>query len=165
MKIKNIRFILVVVLVSFWACERDDICGEEQQATPRLIIEFYDINEPDELKPVTDLAFFADGDSDTLLAPGAITDIVLPLRTSANQTNFFLTQFATSEAPNTDELRLNYARRNVYMNRACGYKVEFIDFQARRIVEETPNINWIRSVSVQETVIEDEEVVHLHIFH
>lgn len=165
MKIKNIKFILVVALTCLLACERDDICGLDQQATPRLIVEFYDINEPDELKPVTNLAFFADGDSDTLLAPGAVTELVLPLRTSANQTNYFLTQFATSEAPNTDELRLNYARRNVYMNRACGYKVEFLDFQARRVVEEAANVNWIRSVSVQETLIEDEEVVHLHIFH
>ena len=165
MKIRSIAFVLVIVFTCLWACERDDICGEDQQATPRLIVEFYDINEPEELKPVVDLIFFADGDSDTLLAPGAITDIVLPLRTSANQTNYFLTQFGLSESPNTDELRLNYARRNVYMNRACGYKVEFLDFQARRVVEEAPNVNWIRSVSVQETVIEDEQVVHLHIFH
>ncbi len=165
MKIRSIALVLVIAFACLWACERDDICGEEQQVTPRLVIEFYDINEPEELKPVVDLAFHADGDTDTLLVQGATTEIELPLRTSANQTNYFLTEFATSEGFNTDQLRLDYARRNVYMNRACGYKVEFIDFQARRIIEEAPNTNWIRSVSVQETVIEDEEVVHLFIFH
>ena len=54
---KKIVFITLSLLiaVSFWNCEKDDICAEGTPVTPRLIIEFYDAANPSVLKNVTNL--------------------------------------------------------------------------------------------------------------
>ena len=45
----------LLLALSFWNCEKDDICPEGTPATPRLIIEFYDAANPTVLKNVTNL--------------------------------------------------------------------------------------------------------------
>ena len=54
---KKIVFITLSLLlaVSFWNCEKDDICAEGTPTTPRVIIEFYDAANPTVLKNVTNL--------------------------------------------------------------------------------------------------------------
>ena len=54
---KKIVFITLSLFlaVSFWNCEKDDICAEGTPVTPRLIIEFYDATNPTVLKNVTNL--------------------------------------------------------------------------------------------------------------
>ena len=38
------RLILIVSIIFLTSCEKDDICPESTQTTPRLVITFYDIN-------------------------------------------------------------------------------------------------------------------------
>ena len=146
-------------------CDRVDICSEAQQVTPRLIIEFYDINEPETLKAVPDLAIFSSGE-DTLLL-GTIDRIEIPLRTSQESTRYSFVRLATNEEfVNIDEVNFTYITQDVYVNRACGFKTEFIDFQAIRIIEQNQENNWLRSLTVQQTLINnDQEEAHLFIFH
>ena len=40
------------------SCESDDICPESSQKTPRLIITFYDISNPELRKDVENLAIY-----------------------------------------------------------------------------------------------------------
>lgn len=167
---KTLKPFLVFICCSylFWGCERDDICSEAFQVTPRLIIEFYDINETETLKNVSDLSIVAFGEEDTIDI-GTVNKISIPLRTDQESTRYsFIRSASNDEFINADELNFIYANRNVYVNRACGFKNEFLDFQAFRILEDNPENNWIRSLEIIQTSIENdqqEEDTHLFIFH
>lgn len=165
---RRIPSILVLILMvsSFLACERDDICSEAIQATPRLIIEFYDINEPESPKTVNDLSVFVTGEDTISL--GNVDRIAIPLQTNQQSTRYNFIRLANNEEfANTDEINFTYATRDRYVNRACGFISEFVDFQAIRIIEENQENNWLRSLQVQQNLItsDNEEDVHLFIFH
>lgn len=158
---------LTILLTSLLvvSCERDDICSEAFQVTPRLIIEFYDINEPEVPKTVNDLSVFVAGE-DTI-AIGNADRIEVPLKTNQQSTRYqFIRLSNNEEFINADEINFTYATRDVYVNRACGYKTVFLDFQANRIIEENPLNNWLRSLQVQQNTIDnDQDEAHLFIFH
>lgn len=158
--------ILLIICCLHVSCERDDICSEAFQATPRLIIEFYDINEPDLLKEVVDLSVFAIEEEDTI-SYGTTNRIEVPLKTNQEFTRYaFIRQVDNEEFINVDEINFTYFTQDIYVNRACGYKTEFIDFQAIRLIEDDPTNNWMRSLNVQQTLIDnDQEEPHLYIFH
>ena len=40
------QFVYLFLIVLF-SCEKDDICPDTTQTTPRLVIEFYDLTAPD----------------------------------------------------------------------------------------------------------------------
>ena len=69
---KNIKFVVLFIAVSLINCERDDICAYTTSTTPRLIIEFYDTDEPDDLKNVPRLTVYGEGmftDEDGVITP------------------------------------------------------------------------------------------------
>ena len=49
----KITFLFLLGLISFLACEKDDICIEE--GTPLLVIRFFDAEDRTEFKPVPSL--------------------------------------------------------------------------------------------------------------
>lgn len=166
MKKMLLVFLSVSISLCFWGCERDDICSAAFQVTPRLIIEFYDINEPELPKTVNDLSVFVAG-KDTI-SLGNVDRIAIPLRTNQQSTRYNFIRLANNEEfRNIDEINFTYATRDLYVNRACGYKTEFIDFQALRIIEGNQENNWLRSLEVQQSVIltDNDEDAHLFIFH
>lgn len=165
MKSKLIYTLLIVSFL-FLGCERDDICSEAFQVTPKLIIEFYDINDQEDPKNVADLSIFAIASEDTI-SFGNTNRIEIPLQTNQESTRYAFVRQATSEEfINLDEINFTYVTQDIYVNRACGYKTEFLDFQAVRIIEDNPDNNWMRSLNVQQTFInEDQDEPHLFIFH
>jgi len=50
MKKYIITSLALLLAVSFWNCEKDDICAETTPTTPKLVIEFYDNANPTVLK-------------------------------------------------------------------------------------------------------------------
>ncbi|MUU77436.1 DUF6452 family protein [Winogradskyella endarachnes] len=58
---KNLKYIVLLIAISFINCERDDICAYTTSTTPRLIIEFYDTDNPDDLKDVPRLTVYGEG--------------------------------------------------------------------------------------------------------
>ena len=58
---KNIKFVVLFIAIALINCERDDICSYTTSTTPRLIIEFYDTDEPDDLKNVPRLTVYGEG--------------------------------------------------------------------------------------------------------
>ena len=89
------KILFLYILTSLVSCEPDDICSENTQTTPRLVIEFFDIENFEAPKTVPGL--FAVGLDDlgnevTILGEvvNSRSIIELPLNGSENQTQFKL---------------------------------------------------------------------------
>lgn len=176
---KKIKFLLLLLLVVFLSCERDDICAEGTSTTPRLLIEFYDAANPDELKSVPRLTLYGEGlDSDPVLPSNATlifnsnaNSIELPLLVGPeNETtisryvleqnsNLRIDETGTS---NVDIIEISYTSEFLYVSRACGFKSIFSNLD---ISVDTDADNWISSVDIIESTVENENTVHVHIFH
>lgn len=156
----------LLLAVSFWNCEKDDICAEGTPTTPRVIIEFYDATATTTLKNVTSLGVieptFATGFAFT-----AVSKIQVPLRTNATTTtlNFIQNGSDTDTSnDNIDAVTFNYETQEVYISRACGYKMIF-QLDAIDGVITTPDANnWIQNIVVTQPDIENENEVHVKIY-
>ncbi len=166
---RKLLFIFTVLSIGLSSCERDDICPENTPTTPRLVVQFIDINNPEIQKDINELVIQSvDTENENFIEYDNVSEIILPLKTNQNSTQFLMTINANSENEsdiNTDELIFNYARRNVYINRACGYKVEFLDFQVTQIEESNEDLEWIKATAVQQPNIDNENETHLFIYH
>ncbi|WP_242205336.1 DUF6452 family protein [Aestuariivivens insulae] len=172
--------ILVVLLTSHFSCERDDICPETTSTTPRLIIDLYDFSNQEEKKNVID--FRVQGvDNDEVLPDynviKATNNIILPLRTDTNKTEYMLhIDYAVNDngtPDNTDDdftegnqdiISINYTTEEVYVSRACGYKTIFKNVTLSIVSD---NDNWIKlkeSVTENQSV-EDETTTHFNLYH
>ena len=169
MKKHSLIFSLITLL--FISCEKDDICPETTQTTPRLVIEFYDLTNPDETLAVPGL--FAIGlDNDDAQVP--ITNeivttrslIALPLKTDATETEFLLYKsYDIVEGEiigNPDKIKITYATEYVYVSRACGYKTIF-DIQTFAI---TPDEDlWMIGSDIINEKLTNENDIHVKILH
>jgi hypothetical protein len=170
----NLSLIILIcfVLPINSGCQRDDICPVSTPTTPLLRISFFDVNERDVPKPPTNLRIKA-ADLEPILPDRVnVSEISIPLRPNANVTEY---QFilnatgspATGQDPpadnsNTDRILFSYTPEQVYINRACSYKVNYLNLTA--IVQQDNN-NWIRSITVQERNVENETSTHIFIYH
>ena len=176
-KIQIIFFFTLIVtsLILLNGCERDDICAESTPTTPRLIIEFYDVANPGTLKSVDDLVIIGEGQTDPLENDNGATistptSISLPLRTTDDTTTYALYKDFEVDSDgmiiggNPDTIIVEYAREDVYVSRACGYKTIFINFRVT-LVDDTDN--WIQTNLPVDgiTNIEDENQAHVNITH
>jgi hypothetical protein len=156
----------ILLALSFWNCEKDDICAEGTPTTPRVIIEFYDAANPTVLKNVTSLGIieptFTTGFGFT-----AVSKIQVPLRTTVDLTtlNFIQNGSDTDTSnDNVDILTFNYQRVDEYISRACGYKTLFY-LDATNPVDLTDDgNNWIQDIIVTQPNIENENEVHVKIY-
>lgn len=161
---------LFLCLISVHSCQRDDICPDSTQTTPKLVIEFRDFENPDKLKNVRNLNVRIENDTTYFFeGPQNNSEIAIPLDTSKDLTNYEFVQNSKSDlegvVANVDKIRFSYATKEVFVNRACGYRTEFLEFNAS-LVGEKDNGNWINNVEVQQpNDIIDESTTHLYIYH
>ena len=165
---KKIVFITLslLVAVSFWNCEKDDICASGTPVTPRVIIEFYDAANPSVLKNVTNLGVIAPTFSEGK-AFNNVSKIEVPLRTTADVTtlNFIQNGSDTNTTnDNVDEITFNYQRVDEYISRACGFKTLFYLNDTNPIELTVDGNNWIQSIEVLQPNIETENEVHVKIY-
>lgn len=147
---KTIFPLLSIVLLAI-SCQKDDICIEP--VTPKLVIRFYDDEEPTEYKSVENLTVWADGYAN--LYNEATTDsIAIPLNLAEDFTVFHL-KSDTSE----DEITINYTRNEVFVSRSCGYKYDFKELNLSNISN-----NWIIGTEVTNSTV-DNETEHIKIIH
>ena len=107
----------------------------------------------------------------------AATQIVLPLRTDSNTTQYVLikdTSINNNGTPddlsddfydgNPDIITISYSREDVYVSRACGYKTIFKNVT---LTIEPDSDNWIKSRQPlnDNQSVEDETETHFNIFH
>lgn len=163
-------FLFLLIAFSFSGCEKDDICDAATATTPRLVIDFYDINTTTPtLKPVTNLGIVAPPLT-TGISFNGVTRIYVPLKTTEDTTTmYFIQNGADTDATNdnTDILTFNYSRNNVYISRACGYKTLFNLNSISGIVQTeplTPDGTWIKNIVVVKPNLETENEVHVQIY-
>lgn len=162
---KKILFLLFIT-ITFSSCEKDDICIDE--TTPRLILEFYDISNPSNLKNVVNLKIKGVGQTDDLGTYNAVSKIELPLDITQDTTQYSLILNSTSSTgANEDFLQFNYTRQNVFVSRACGYKTifELNAFPSGVVKTDTaiPDGFWIQDINILTTNIETENETHIKI--
>lgn len=164
----------LVCLLFMSSCQRDDICPETTQTTPKLVIEFFNFEDVDQPKDVRRLNVVAEGDTIAFFdeTTSNKNKISIPLRTDQDFTNYtFYRNYDLSEeeedeyTTNGDKIQFSYAVNEEYVSRACGYKAEFLDFDADLVSEEN-NGNWIKNIEVQQpNDILNEQTTHLYIYH
>ena len=166
--------------LSFLSCERDDICASTTSTTPRVIILFYDINNPETPKSVRQLSVYGEGNEENLILPTTDTDSInLPLNFDTEDvptsTRFVLkkdTDFDTdldddgnadeTTVSNSDIIEISYTPEFVYVSRACGYKSVF---NGAQISFDSDGDNWIITSDVLNETIENENAAHIIIYH
>jgi len=156
-------FISILILALYCGCTRDDICAEDTPTTPLLQVEFKDISNRTENKPVTSFRLVLNG-TDTLASVNTSDTLVaVPLNTLPSTTAYEFLINSDGE-DNGDDISFTYSTEEIYVNRACAFKIIFNELQAT-LEPEVGNGNWIRDFTVQQTTIEDETEAHLTIFH
>jgi len=163
-------FLFLLIAFSFSGCEKDDICDAATATTPRLVIDFYDINTTTPtLKAVSNLGIVAPPLT-TGISFNGVTRIYVPLKTTEDTTTmYFIQNGSDTDATNdnTDILTFNYSRNNVYISRACGYKTLFNLNSLSGIVQTeplTPDGTWIKNIVVVKPNLETENEVHVQIY-
>jgi len=170
--------ILLIAMLSI-SCERDDICPDATPTTPRLIIDLLDALNPDTKKNGFDLVVIGVDNDDFL--PDYIfqdtDDLILPLRTDDNTTEYILIKEASvndNGTPNDntddfvdgnqDRITLNYSREEVFVSRACGFKTIFKNVTLT-IVQDGDNWMLSREPLTDNQSVEDETTTHFNISH
>jgi hypothetical protein len=177
---KVILLVVVLLSVFFSGCEKDDICDANTITTPRLVLTFYDINNPSVLKTVSRLKVEGEGMTDGIVfAPSATGEakyltsgskVSIPLKVDQDVTTYNLTFNSGNSNPAlvfTDKIEINYTRTTLFVSRACGYKTNFTLKPTNPIVHTpvpTTTGKWMQYISVEKSNIENENETHLKIF-
>ena len=160
--IKFCACLLTLILVI--NCERDDICIEEIQESPDLIILMLDLENKTERKVPSGFSILAIGNNEELPSRGSLDSIALPLKIQENivQFEFIINQGTSNE--NIDTLQINYKRFDSFINSACGFRSNYI-FEKPSAIILNPGNNWIKGFTILRDTISDETNAHLGILH
>ena len=162
----RLSLFMLFILLTFAGCTRDDICPEDTTTTPLLVIDFRDNSDRELTKAVESLLIYVNNSDSTLVTAEAINDTIvsIPLNTEADISSFlFESNSASEDENNFDSVSFNYSREEVYINRACGFKVNYNNLFVD--VEEETTGNWILETEISNTTIDNENEVHLTIYH
>ncbi|WBL24488.1 DUF6452 family protein [Zunongwangia sp. HGR-M22] len=140
----NYSYLIIglMVFLLFAGCQRDDICPESTDITPMLVINFFDASSL-EPRPSVNLTIREVGREtiDTLYYRENRQSITIPLRTDRDSTKYEFvqnglifdengdpgTELNENNETNTDVITFNYSREEEYINRACSFKVNFLN--------------------------------------
>ncbi len=162
--IQKITLLLFTTLF-LWGCTRDDICPDDTQTTPLLVIKFMDISNPTQVKAVDNLRITLANTSQTELVP-ATTDTLykIPLNPIATSVDYNFTKGYEGTEPNTDAFNITYQKgADIYINRACGFRTSFIDIDPT--IQAEGSANWMLGNIINNTTVENEDITHITIFH
>jgi hypothetical protein len=177
---KKIIILLLIVTFSFSSCEKDDICDANTPTTPRLVIGFYDIDNPSVPQNVNNLKVIGEGMTEGIIFNESATDdskyltngntISIPLKTDVNTTTYEFILNSGNPNPtliDTDKIEFNYTRNDVFVSRACGFKVLFTFDPNNPYVHTSVPVTkekWIQFISVEKSNIDNENETHIKIF-
>ncbi len=159
---------LLLIVAGTGSCERDDICVE--QVTPKLILRFYDSENPELFKQVINLKVTIIGTDDeyTNETITSLTDsVALPIQVNEDITRYEL-KLEGSEAleteDNTDIFQIIYTQEDLFVSRSCGFKAVFIEVTPE---VEADDDNWIDQIvpSSSPLDITNENSAHVKIYH
>ena len=157
------RSIIFLTVLMLFSSEKDDICLEGTQATPRLIILFKDYENSQVKKEVNELVIRGIGQLDSLIIYSG-DSIAIPLRNNYEFTQYEFTLNNSSPPLLSDSLQINHRQFDTYINRACGYKSNFV-FENPFQYKLTQGEGWIKSIEKIRDTLSDEKKSHLAIYH
>ena len=166
----NFFLISILFISTIWMfirCEKDDICLDGTPGTPRLIIRFFDADSVENLKPTGALLVNKVEDSTDVYIRKNIfgTDsISIPLDTKNNLTELKFYNYRGFENENIDTLSFHYDRYDIYLNRACGFKGQFI-LKDDALSGYQTSESWVKAYKIIKDSILDEKSMHLAIYH
>ena len=168
MNISKRSVILALAVLFSISCERDDICIDE--ITPKLIIRFYDFENPELFKDVANLKVNIEGVEEDYVNETitSLTDsISLPVNVAGNETRYVLTLQETDileQEENPDVLVITYTQEDVFVSRPCGYKAIFNEVDPELEMDED---NWIDDIVPLSSPLEinNESSAHVKIYH
>ena len=160
-KIQKWFFLAGFVLLSM-SCQKDDICPPGTETTPLLVIEFYDQEDPTRLTAVQGLVVRATGMEQNFLGPVTTNSISIPLRTDENFTEYSFVRNSGGNAENEDIVTISYSPNTEYLNRACGYKIDFLNIDVN---VHSDDDNWILSDIILQENVENETAAHISFIH
>lgn len=171
---KKIVLLVFAIALTLSSCEKDDICDAATPTTPRVVINFYDFINPSVKKSVSNLRVIGEGMTNPLLFTGSETTssntISLPLKTIGTTTTFRLTlNFGNSNPALVDEdiIKFDYATRQLFVSRACGYKTTYDLNRLNPFSHTDPiaeNRKWIKLIEVEKNNIDNENEEHIRIY-
>lgn len=159
----KIAFLILLGIIFFSACEKDDICVAGD--TPLLVIRFYNASDSTEIKAVTNLVVRGLISPDTLqiITNAALDSIALPLRSDIIDTSFILSQQSTTDDPvNIDVLTFSYTTKEAFISRACGYIANYENLAPSLTADAD---NWIKDIEVISSTVENSDTAHVKIYH
>lgn len=180
---------LIALCLVFINCERDDICPAATPTTPRLLIEFYDVTSTDDLKNVPRLTVYGEDlflENGTLVPPETASNSTIVFNANDNaielplivnnegdittttyvlerDTNLRLDEDTTTES-NIDIINISYTTEFIYVSRACGYKSIFNNLDIEIDIDNDTD-QWINNIIIDEITVENEDTIHVRIFH
>lgn len=179
---KYTKFItpIIIIIALVFSCEKDDICAEETQTTPQLVIRFYDVNDTDETQTVLGLLAYGLDDMNIPFGfqnEGVSTrdSIAIPLPLDTNTFSFVLHEdyeVDDNDTPddttddtvlgNPDTITVTYEPEDVFVSRACGFKTVYnnITFTVTPDAE-----NWIANSEIVINNVENQNAAHVQVFH
>lgn len=178
---KKIRIVSLLFLFafSFSGCEKDDICDANTPTTPRLVIAFYDIDNPSVPQNVNNLKVIGSGMTEGIVFNSSATDdskylangntISIPLKTDANTTTYSFILNSGNANPtliDIDEVTFNYTTTDVFVSRACGFKTLFVLDPGTIVHTAVPasKLKWMQYISVEKSNIDNEDETHIKVF-
>ena len=159
----------IIFIALLTACERDDICIDP--ITPKLIIRFYDKDNPDEFKKAFKLKVQIegiDGDYQNNTITEITDSIAIPIKTAEDITKYTLTITEVADDETTSELvdtfDLTYIHIDEFVSRSCGYKTVYHNTEIPSL---SVTNSWINSIEIidDEQNILNEISAHVKIFH
>lgn len=164
--LKKYIFGCLIFLLALGACERDDICAASTPTTPQLVIAFFDANNRAESK-VINLTVRAVGLDDSITIKND-TIIRIPLRTDTTSTTFIFTKNpgildAEEDPDNRDRVTFSYNINEVYIDRACGFKVTYDALTAQ--ASDEGDGRWITDISINNSTIINDSIYQVSIIH
>ncbi|MEJ1222205.1 DUF6452 family protein [Sediminicola sp. 1XM1-17] len=159
---------VIMTIVAFSSCEKDDICVDGD--TPLLVIGFYDVNDTTAAKKVTKLRVAGENQQFTVNTVADRTDldlIEIPLRINSPNTSFVLisnsaTNSSNEETGNADIVTFNYDTNEVFVSRACGFIANYENLSGTL---GSDSDHWIQGVEIVKTTINDQAAAHVKIYH
>ncbi|NJB37543.1 DUF6452 family protein [Croceivirga sp. JEA036] len=158
-------FVLLLVIIQFSSCEKDDICVAGD--TPVLMLGFFNYEDPDTEKSVPNLRSVETELNVVVNTVGAKTSDSLPLRIETNNSTFVLTNNYSQATDgtvsgNSDTITFNYTVQEEFLSRACGFIANYNELS---YTLSNDSANWIDSVAVVETTVKRDTLIHVKIFH
>ena len=158
------KYSLATLFIFFFLnCEKDDICIQDIQETPDLILLMLDSEDNNTRKSPLGFKIRAIG-SENILSQSIGDSIPLPLNTQEKVTQFEFILNEGNDNENIDTLQINYQRVDQFINRACGYRANFI-LQQPAITLLNPGNDWIKGYIILKDTITDEKAAHLGILY